>query len=88
MCLTRFLCGDIFHHMTARARKTAVDHTEDPQAGPWLTLAEVSTRLRFKSRFGIYSWLKANDVKRVRRGRAWLVAKRDVDAALTRGAEE
>ena len=70
------------------ARKTAAPKkTSDPndnQPGPWLTLAEASERLRYKSRFGIYSWLKQNpDVQKVRRGKKqWLVAKRDVDAAL------
>lgn len=75
--------------MTARARKTTVQHAaDDPQAGPWLTLAEATVRLRYKSRFGIYNWLKASGVKRVRRGRQWLVSKRDVDAALLGRAEE
>jgi hypothetical protein len=69
------------------ARKTSVEDG-DPQAGPWITLAEATVRLRYKSRFGIYGWLKKSGVQRVRRGRQWLVAKRDVDAALTRGAEE
>lgn len=58
--------------------------TGEPRSGhgPWLTMEEATARLRFKSRFGIYKWIAANGIERMRRGRQWLIAKRDVDAAL------
>lgn len=57
-------------------------HDAGEGQGPWLTMQEAGKRLNYKSRNGIYEWVKANGIQRMRRGRQWLVAKRDIDAAI------
>ncbi len=53
------------------------------RVSPWLTLQEAGVRLRFKSRKGIYAWLARHpEVQKSRRGKVWLVAVRDIDAAV------
>lgn len=59
-----------------------------PADGPWLTLQEANDRLRYKSRYGIYKWLKRHGIPKWRRGRQWLVARADIDRVLTCGAEQ
>jgi len=54
-----------------------------------LTVTELAAMLRYTGKrpdISALKWLKRNDVRRVKRGRSWLVRVTDVEAALDRTA--